>query len=155
MKALPLILGVVAVVGIGAPTWARENENLKVGGTTFAGYEGHQDWPTSESTTVIKDYTVPIYFGLPPKAYKVLGRIYDERTKGFDAVGRAFDEGLDSEKHRQRDCANQARLHGADAVVVTDDPKVVKAFNLTPEEIRKTAPLFQNKDKIVVAIKFK
>ena len=54
-----------------------------------------------------------------------------------------------------RDCANQAKYRGADAVLVTSNEKVLKAFQLTEKEIERTAPLFQHKHKIVLAIKMK
>jgi hypothetical protein len=70
-------------------------------------------------------------------------------------VGKAFDEGLEPKKRRYRNVAEQAKSRGADAVVVTNDPKVIEALNLEPKQIRKTAPLFEHKDKVVLAIKFK
>ena len=52
---------------------------------------------------------MPIYLGLPNRPYKVLGRVYDDRTSGIGVMGRAFSEGLFSERDRQRDCADQAK----------------------------------------------
>ena len=68
--------------------------------------------------------------------------------------GRAFDEGLGSEKHRMRNVANQAKDHGADAVIVVEDENVFKAFNLTKKEVRESSPLFKYKHSIVLAVKF-
>jgi hypothetical protein len=132
---------------------AAKNET-KVGDTAFAAYEGSQNWPRGERTFVNNEYSVPIYIGLPDKSYKALGRIYDQRTTGVEVVGRAFDEAFGKERLRMRNCANQARLHGADAVVVTDDKRVVEAFNLSRRELRDSAPLFDYKDSLVLAIKF-
>lgn len=53
-----------------------------------------------------------------------------------------------------RSCANQAKQHGADAIFVTDDEKVIKIFNLTKKEVRESAPLFDHEHSIVLAIKF-
>ena len=103
---------------------------------------------------VNKDYSIPIYIGLPDKHFKVIGRIYDKRESGFDVMSRAFDEGLGSEKHRMRNVANQAKDHGADAVVVVEDENVFKAFNLTKREVRDSSPLFKYKHSIVLAVKF-
>jgi hypothetical protein len=103
---------------------------------------------------VNKDYSVPIYLGLPDRHYKVVGRIYDKRQEGFDVVGRAFDEGLGSERHRMRNVANQAKDHGAEAVIVTEDQDVIKAFNLSKKEVRESSPLFKYKHSIVLAVKF-
>jgi hypothetical protein len=61
---------------------------------------------------------------------------------------------LGSEKHRMRNCANQAKQHGADAVLVTDDENVIKVFNLTRKEVKESAPLFKYKHSVVLAIKF-
>lgn len=130
-------------------------EETRVGNTVFIGYEGSQDWPDGRSAMVVQDYSVPIYIGLPDHGYRVLGRIYDKRTSGFDVIGRGFDEAFGSDKHRMRYCANQAKLHGADAVLVTDDPQVIQVFGLSRKELKKTAPLFEYRDRIVLAIKIR
>jgi hypothetical protein len=134
---------------------AADEKKPKVGDTSFMAYEGEQNWPTSQNAAVINDYAVPIYIGLPTKPYKVLGRIYDPRTEGIEVVGRAFDEGLEPEKRRHRNCANQAKQRGADAVIVTNHEKLVKALGVTEKEIKATAPLFHHRDKLVLAIQFK
>jgi hypothetical protein len=148
----------VVAISVGAwalvPSIGTAEKETKFGDTAFLAYEGPQDWPTAESAQVIKDYAVPIYIGLPPKKYTVLGRIYDPRTSGVGVVGRAFAEGLFSEKDRKRDCARQAQFRSGDAVLVTNDEKLIKAFNLSKEDLEKTTPLFEHKDKITVAIKF-
>ncbi len=127
-----------------------------VGDTRFIGYEGTQNgWPIGARAEVIRDFAVPIYIGLPDRGYTVLGRIYDPRTSGIGIIGRGLAEGLFPERDRQRDCANQARLQGGDAVLITGDEGVVNALGLTPNEIRKTAPLFDYKNKVVLAIKFR
>src|SRR5258706_181139 len=84
----------------------------------------------------------------------LVGRVYDERTSGIGVMNRAFAEGLFSEKDRQRDCADQAKYRGGDAVVITNDERIVKALGLSKEELSKTAPLFQHKDSAVLVIKF-
>jgi hypothetical protein len=132
----------------------KDSDNDKVGSTAFSAYDGRQSWPTGKGAEVNKDYSVPIYLGLPDRHYKVLGRICDKRESGFDAMGRAFDEGLGSEKHRMRNVANQAKDHGADAVIVTEDDDVIKAFNLSHKEVHRSAPLFKYKHSIVLAVKF-
>jgi hypothetical protein len=131
-----------------------EDSDDKVGDTAFAAYDGSQRWPSGSGGEVNKDYSVPIYTGLPDRRFKVIGRIYDKRQEGFDVVGRAFDEGLGSEKHRMRNVANQARDHGAEAVIVVEDEDVFKAFNLTKKEVRQSSPLFKYKHSIVLAVKF-
>lgn len=157
-KALPWLIA-VCLLGYVLPMWAAEDDDdddddkPDVGHTEFIAFEGEQNWPTADTATVIKDFAVPIYMGLPRRRYKILGRIYDERS-GIEILGKAFDEGLASERGCQRDCANQAKLRAADAVLVTNDPKIVEAFKLDAKKIRSTAPLFDHKDKLVLAIKF-
>jgi hypothetical protein len=151
--ALAVSLG-LCVAGIMTVSAKDKDSEDKVGDTAFTPYEGSQSWPTARGGEVNKDYSVPIYFGFPDRHYKVLGRIYDTRDSGFDAIGRAFDEGLGSERHRMRNVANQAKNHGADAVIVTEDDDVIKAFNLTKKEVRHSAPLSKYKHSIVLAVKF-
>ncbi len=158
MKSLVLVCTTLLGIGLAwAPSVMAKDadKEMRVGDTAFIAYEGSQDWPDGKSAMVIKDYAVPIYLGLPGTGYQVLGRIYDKRTSGFDAVGRGFDEAFGKEKYRMRACANQAKLRGADAVLVTDDQRVIGAFGLSKKEVRKTAPLFDDKDKIVLAIKLR
>ncbi len=83
----------------------------------------------------------------------MLGRVYDDRS-GVGIVGKAIAEGIAPEKDRQRDCANMAKFHGADALVVTSDQKVIKALGLSQKEVNDTAPLFNRKDSVVLAVKF-
>jgi hypothetical protein len=120
----------------------------------FARHEGAQDWPTGDRAEVISDFAVPIYLGLPTKPYTVLGRVYDDRTSGIGIMTRAFSEGLFSERERQRDCADQAKFRGGDALLVTSDERVVKALGLSSDQLSKTAPLFQHKGSAVLVIKF-
>jgi len=150
---IAVVLGLCAAGVIGAAAKDKADDQ-KVGDTAFTAYDGSQSWPTGSNPQINKDYSIPIYIGLPDKGYKVVGRITDKRSEGADVVGKAFDEGLGSEKHRMRNCANQARLHGADAVVVTDDEKVVKVFNLTKKEMHESTPLFKYEHSVVLAIKF-
>jgi hypothetical protein len=133
-------------------TPAADQSDTSFGDAHFIAYEGEQSWPRASSTEAIESYAVPIYIGLPTKRYKVLGRIYDPRTTGLDVVGRAFAEGLFPEKDRQRDVANQAKFRGGNAVLVTSDSRILKVLDLTEEEVRKTAPLFEHKDKVVLVI---
>lgn len=154
MKTLVISAVVLLATALAPSLWGRDRTKT-FGDARFIAYEGPQTgWPTAGHAQVIKDFTVPIYLGLPDKHYQVLGRIYDSRTSGIGIVLRAFAEGLFPEKDRQRDCANQAKYRGADAVVVTNDPKLVKAFDLDSSEIEKSAPLFDHKHKLVLAVKF-
>jgi hypothetical protein len=151
--ASALVLG-LCVAGVMAVSAKDKDSDDKVGDTAFSAYEGSQSWPTGQGGEVNKDYAVPIYIGLPDKRFKVIGRIYDKRQEGFDVMSRAFDEGLGSEKHRMRNVANQARDHGADAVIVVEDEDVFKALNLTKKEVHESSPLFKYEHSIVLAVKF-
>lgn len=160
MKRLNLVLAVVLglgaawTMGVTAKESKSDKDETKTGDTEFLAYEGAQSWPTASGTQINKDYSVPIYVGLPDKSYKVLGRISDKRTSGVDVVDKGFDEAFGKEKRRMRNVANQAKAHSADAVVVTDDEKVIKVFNLSKKELHESAPLFDYEHSVVLAIKF-
>lgn len=128
----------------------------KFGDTRFTPFEGLQvNWPLSESAQIIQGHAVPIYVGLPRKKYYILGRIDVPQSGGVQIVKRGpSDDLLFTEWSRQRDCANSARHHGGNAVLVTGDEKILKAFNVTKEDLEKTAPLMEHKDKLVLAIQF-
>jgi hypothetical protein len=153
MKVVVGLLVLLAIL-VGGVAAADAQNGKKFGDAVFLKYEGTQSWPVGDRSQIISDYAVPIYLGLPNKRYKVVGRVYDERTSGIGLMNRAFAEGLFSEKDRQRDCADQAKYRGGDAVVVTNDERVTKALGLSKDELSKTAPLFQHKDSAVLVIKF-
>src|SRR5712671_646992 len=118
MKRICSFIAVAAVgLALALPAVAKADEKteIKTGDTTVIVYEGSQEWPTGKTPNIIKDYAVPIYKGLPDKQYKVIGRIVDERQEGVEVVGRTFDDAFGSQKHRLRNCANQAKQHGGDA----------------------------------------
>ena len=151
MKGLAVLLGLVGILtasGVHA-----QEAGKKFGDAKFLKYEGTQTWPVGERAQIISDFSVPIYLGLPNKPYTVLGRVYDDRTSGIGVMTRAFAEGLFSEKDRQRDCADQAKYRGGDAVLVTNDERVIQAFSLSREELSKTTPLFQHRDSVTLVIK--
>src|SRR5262249_47895263 len=137
-----------------SPQAGAQDAGKKFGDAKFLKYEGTQKWPTGDRAQIISDFSVPIYLGLPHKHYKVLGRVYDDRTTGIGVMNRAFAEGLFSEKDRQRDCADQARFRGGDALLVTNDQRILEALGLSRDELSKTAPLFQHKDSAALVIKF-
>lgn len=127
----------------------------KFGDTRFTPYEGLQiNWPLAESAQIIQGHAVPIYVGLPKKKYYIQGRIHVPQTGGVRVVKHGPSDDLFPEWGRQRDCANLARYHGGNAVLVTSNAKIIKAFGLTREDLEKTAPLLEHKDKLVVVIQF-
>lgn len=158
MKRLQLAVAIVVGLCVAGAVTAKESKSdkdeTKTGDTEFLAYEGAQSWPTASGTQINKDYSIPVYIGLPDKSYKVLGRISDKRTSGVDVVDKGFDEAFGKEKRRMRNVANQAKAHGADAVLVTDNEGVVKVFNLTKKELHESAPLLDYEHSIVLAIKF-
>ena len=143
----------VAVLGFGVVAVSAQEAGKKFGDAKFLKIEGTQKWPTGDRAQIISDFSVPIYLGLPNKSYKVLGRVYDDRTTGIGVMTRAFAEGLFSED-RQRDCADQAKYRGGDAVLVTNDDRIIGALGLSREELSKTTPLFQHRDSATLVIKF-
>jgi hypothetical protein len=153
---LAIVLGLCSacVISAMANDKKSDKDETKVGDTAFTAYDGAQSWPTASSPQTNNNYSIPIYIGLPDRSYKVIGRITDKRQEGVDVMGKAFDEGLGSENHRMRNCANQAKQHGADAVVVTDDERVIKVFNLTRKELHESTPIFKYEHSVVLAIKF-
>jgi hypothetical protein len=144
-------IAVVLAAGTGG-AWAQD-AGRKFNDAAFLRYEGVQNWPQGSGAQIISDFAVPIYLGLPARPYKVLGRIYDGRTSGIGVMGRALAEGLFPERDRQRDCADQAKYQGGDAVLVTNDPRIIKALGLSAEDLTKTTPLFQHKDSATLVIK--
>lgn len=53
------------------------------------------------------------------------------------------------------DCVSKKEtVLGGSAVVVTGNANILKAFNLTKEEIEKTSPFSEHKDKLVLVIQF-
>src|SRR5262245_712215 len=116
MKTVAWMLGLVTILVCGAGPIAAQDSAGRFNDAAFIGYEGPQTWPTGAGAQVVSDFAVPIFFGLPDRPYRVLGRVLDDRT-GVGMVGRALSR-LFSERDRQRDAANQAKFRGGDALVV-------------------------------------
>jgi hypothetical protein len=155
MKALAWALGLLLGILVGSTVPAdAQDPAKKFNDAAFLRYEGAQNWPTGDGAQIISDFAVPIYLGLPNKPYKVLGRVYDDRTTGIGVMTRAFSEGLFSERDRQRDCADQAKFRGGDALLITSDERVIKPLGLSKDELSKTTPLFKHKDSATLVIKF-
>ena len=88
--ALALALGLCVAWTLAASAKDKHKEtDDKVGDTAFSAYDGSQSWPTGKGGEVSKDYSVPIYIGLPDRRFKVIGRIYDKRESGFGVVSCA------------------------------------------------------------------
>ena len=147
-----VILGVGLAVVTSGCSIPPESSNSDVGHTAFLTYEGKQErWPTAEGALVARDYAPPIYQGLPPKPYTILGRIVNTE---LNIVGHGISQGLWTDQHRRGRVCVQARLHGADAVLLTTDPKIIAALQVkTGSEGRMERPLYDF-DGAVIAIKW-
>ncbi len=154
MKTLWLSLAFLLGMSVFPLTQAGQTDD-KFGDTRFTPYQGLQiNWPRAERAQVIQEHSVPIYIGLPKQKYYIMGRIHVPQSGGVRVVIRGPADELFPEWGRQRDCANQARHQGGNAVLVTGNAKILKAFGLTKEDIEKTAPLLEHKDKLVLVIQF-
>lgn len=152
MKRVSVTLAVLLLSA--APLFAKKSDDeTRTGGTRFVPYEGKQEWPTSKSPEITQSHAVPVYEGLPNKPYKVIGRIIDDR-EGIDLVGKELGGFFGGSKKRFRECANQAKLNGGDALVITDDARVVDQFELSRKERKETSPLAKDRDHLVLVVKF-
>ncbi len=150
-----LILSLALLLGAGAlPAPQASQAENQFGDFSFVPYGGIQiNWPQALNARVILDHAVPIYLGLPQRNYTLMGRIVASRVTVAGMKQWPPDE-IFNEMGRQRDCATLALQQGGNAVIVTDHPAILKAFNLTKEEIDRTAPLLANKEKLVLVIQF-
>ena len=145
--ALPLILA--------APSWAKDSDDdsEKTGGTSFVPYDGDQGWPTSKSPAIDQSHSIPVYEGLPDKKYKVIGRIIDDR-EGFDLVGKELGGFFGGSKKAFRNITNQARKNGGEAVVITEDSRVIEQFGVERRKRKDTSPLNKNREALVLVVTF-
>jgi hypothetical protein len=122
------------------------------GFTGFLAYEGPQSrWPTSASALTQTDFALPVYLGLPAKAYRVVGFVVSAEPLGDEQKLPGW---LWTDETRLANACNQAQRHGADAVVLTKDPTLV---NLLRPEVGRSAEsyrLLTNFDGVIVAIKW-
>jgi len=156
MRRMSLLSGFVVaglIIVVSAYAKSSDDKSAKTGDTTVVAYSGAQSWPTGTSAEILKDYAVPVYKGLPDKQYKVVGRIIDSRS-GVEEVGKAFEDTFGGQKHRLRECTNQAKQQGGDAVVVTDDDRVLKTLNLSRKEAKDSSPLAKDQHSVVLIVKF-
>jgi hypothetical protein len=123
-----------------------------VGNTSFLFFEGEQqNWPTSPNALVETDWPLPVYREFPSRPYKILGRVTGTQQH---LIGRAFAEGLWSDRDRLRNACVQASLRGADAVLLTQDPEILRLLRVPSGEAgRADQPLYQY-DGAVVAIQW-
>ena len=80
------------------------------GGTQFLAYSGaQQNWPTAVGAIVDTKLAVPVYYGLPPRPYTVLGEIETTKPQGWR---------LDVQSQAMEQAADEAKKLGADAIIV-------------------------------------
>lgn len=93
---------------------------LLIGGcttTNFLTYQGEQqEWPTAPGALAEERDGVPIYHGLPPRPYDVLGELDLRRTHLLapTTLGKA---------------AAESKKRGADAIVVLEQGKEFRGFS--------------------------
>jgi hypothetical protein len=115
----------------------------------FHPYTGQQqNWPTSPGAITDAKYAIPVYYGFPPRPYRVLGSLDATTASGMNAVGYA---------------ASKAKALGADAVIFqTKGTQIVGATgfgNATATQIGGTSfasgtatsvPITWNKASVIV-----
>ena len=144
-KSILFLAGLTAVLGCATP-----HTTTSKGFTGYLAYDGkQQSWPRGSSTLVKMDFAVPAYLGLPSKAYRIVG---------FVVITEPSMSGLPdwmwSDETRMANAANQAREHGADAILVTNDPKIVQTFTNLAAQSGQSGKLLVNTDAQIVAIKW-
>ena len=152
MKAvLPrlLLTGLLACSVFGCAT---PHTTRSTGFTGFLAFEGTQlNWPRASSSLIKADFAVPAYLGLPSRSYRVIGFVVNTEPE----VGK---EGLPawlwSDETRLANACNQARDHGADAVLLTKDPVFLRAMNPQEGHPPPAKRLLTNFDGVIVAIQW-
>jgi hypothetical protein len=120
--------------------------------TGFLAFEGNQSsWPQAPSALTKVDFAVPAYLGLPSKSYRIIGLIVNEEP---EIGGKGLPSWLWSDETRLANACNQAKAHGADAVLVTNDPTILRALNVQEGPGVKSSRLLTNYDGVIVAIKW-
>src|SRR2546430_17565538 len=98
MKRLILLLGAAALL------WGCET-------TEFLAYSGaQQNWPTAPGAMVRQNLAVPVYYGLPPRPYTVLGEIATPKGQTW--------AWSDVQSEAMEQAAVEAKKRGADAIIV-------------------------------------
>jgi hypothetical protein len=152
MKHLKMLASIAAVVllAAGLSGCATTYSTTSKGPTSFLAYDGKQQrWPRGESALVKSSFTVPAYQGLPPNAYTIQGVVATSDSPVAGAPSWMW-----GDETRLANACNQAKEHGADAVMVTTDPTVRKAVDSIPTTAGVSKQLLASSDALVVAIKW-
>ena len=92
--------------------------------TDFVPYSGaQQEWPTAPGSFVDKKLAVPVYYGLPPRPYRVLGEIKSEQGQTWLWTN--------VQSEAMENAAKEARKRGADAIIVTSSSSSVSGYSTT------------------------
>jgi hypothetical protein len=79
--------------------------------TEFIAYSGaQQKWPTAPGAMVSAKLAVPVYYGLPPRPYTVLGEIATSKGQTW--------AWSDVQSEAMAQAADEAKKRGADAIIV-------------------------------------
>jgi hypothetical protein len=148
LKAL-VSVSIALLVAAGLSGCATTYTTTSKGPTSYLAYDGKQQrWPRGESA-LVKSFAVPAYQGLPPKAYTIHGVVATSDSPVSGAPSWMW-----GDETRLANACNQAKEHGADAVMVTTDPAVCKAIDSVPTAAGVSKRLLASSDAVVVAIKW-
>jgi hypothetical protein len=104
MKTLTIMKRLFLIFGAAALLWG-------CGTTEFLTYSGaQQNWPTAAGAIVDTKLAIPVYYGLPPRPYRVLGEIVTSKPQGWR---------LDVQSQAMEIAVDEAKRVGADAIIVT------------------------------------
>jgi len=91
--------------------------------TEFIAYSGaQQKWPTAPGAMVAK-LAVPVYYGLPPRPYTVLGEIATSQGQTW--------AWSDVQSEAMKEAAVEAKKRGADAIIVISRDASVTGYYST------------------------
>jgi len=92
--------------------------------TEFIPYAGaQQTWPTAPGSFVDTKLAVPVYYGLPPRPYRVLGEVTTEQGHTWLWTN------VQSEAMEK--AAKEAKTRGADAIIVMRRDASVSGYTST------------------------
>src|SRR5262249_9668061 len=110
-----------------------------------------QSWPRSPSSLTKTDFTIPVYMGLPSKPYEVIGFVVNSEPL---LSGNGLSEWLWSDETRLGNACNQAKAHGADAILLTKDQTILEALKSQAAALPESSRLLVNYDGQVAAIRW-
>jgi hypothetical protein len=92
--------------------------------TEFIAYSGaQQKWPTAPGAMVRQNLAVPVYYGLPPRPYTVLGEIATSQGQTW--------AWSDVQSEAMEQAAVEAKKRGADAIIVISRDASVTGYYST------------------------